>query len=80
MKNPPEKDFLRNQPRDLPCDSPRCADCVNYYITHEPNFPYGCRKLGFKSAQSPALVVAKASGQPCLNFVRKALRSTRSGG
>ena len=80
MKNPLEKDSLRDQSRDFSSDSPRCTDCIHYYITHEVRFPHGCRKLGFKSAQSPALVVAKASGQPCLNFVRKALRSTRSGG
>ena len=66
MKTSPGDD----QPRDLP----RCPDCLHYYITHEPRFPYGCRQLGFKSAQSPARVVFQASGQPCLNFMRKAGR------
>lgn len=80
MKYPPEKDLPRNQLRNLPSNSPRCADCIHYYITHEVRFPYGCRKLGFKLAQSPAQVVANASGQSCLNFVRKAMRSIRSGG
>jgi hypothetical protein len=51
-----------------PAGLPRCTDCIHYYITHEAQTPYGCRRLGFKSAQSPARVVFQASGQPCLNF------------
>ena len=49
-------------------DTLRCRDCRHYYITFVPNMPYGCRSLGFQSAQEPARVVFASSGQPCLNF------------
>ncbi|WP_415036310.1 hypothetical protein [Azonexus sp.] len=48
--------------------SPRCRDCRHYYITFVPNMPYGCRELGFQSAQEPARVVFNSSGQHCLYF------------
>ena len=66
MSNPP----VNNPTADLP----RCTDCMHYYITHEPRLPYGCHRLGFKSAQSPSRVVFQASGQPCLHFEQKLRR------
>lgn len=50
---------------------PYCFSCRYFYITHEQNTPYGCRALGFKSAQNPALVVAKSSGLECQLFAPK---------
>lgn len=47
---------------------PRCRDCRHYYITFVRSMPYGCRELGFQSAQEPARVVRESSGQPCLYF------------
>ena len=26
--------------------TPSCLKCINYYITHDPAKPYGCRALG----------------------------------
>lgn len=49
-----------------------CRQCRHYQITWDPNAPYGCRKLGFKSRVEPALYVLQVSGQPCLNFEPKA--------
>ncbi len=49
----------------------RCKHCVHYYITHDINFPYGCRSLDFKSRKQPILVVVESSGQDCLYFTAK---------
>ncbi|NHC08008.1 hypothetical protein DFR40_0364 [Azonexus fungiphilus] len=51
--------------------SPRCRNCRHYHITFDPNFPYGCRELGFRSAREPARDVLESSGQPCLYFVAR---------
>ncbi|MEW6502065.1 MAG: uracil-DNA glycosylase [Thermodesulfobacteriota bacterium] len=45
--------------------------CRHFYVTHEPAFPYGCRALGFKSAQYPAVTVFASSGMHCQLFARK---------
>ncbi len=50
---------------------PRCNRCVHYYITHDAQFRYGCRALGFKSLRQPMLDVLEASGMPCLRFLAK---------
>ncbi|HIJ78674.1 MAG: uracil-DNA glycosylase [Desulfobulbaceae bacterium] len=44
---------------------PNCMECFHFYITHEPAHPYGCRAIGFKSSQYPAVVVYKNSGIHC---------------
>jgi hypothetical protein len=49
----------------------RCIQCQHYYITWDKRHPYGCKKLGFKAAIEPALVVRRASGQHCLAFEPK---------
>ncbi len=50
---------------------PSCAHCVHYFITYERSQPYGCRAMGFKSRQNPALVVFRSSGQQCRMFQKK---------
>jgi hypothetical protein len=47
---------------------PHCRLCRHYYITHDKNFPYGCRELGFKSAREPMRDVLESSGEHCLYF------------
>jgi hypothetical protein len=57
--------------RRLPPGAPlmkRCGPCVYYYITHDPNFRYGCRAMDFKSQRQPVLDVIESSGQNCLYF------------
>ena len=46
-------------------NSRTCKDCVHFYVTHDPNFPYGCRRMDFKSRRYPYYVVQEATGQPC---------------
>lgn len=51
--------------------APRCPRCAHYFITHDPNFPYGCRALAFKSRNAPEREVQGASGMPCQTFTPK---------
>jgi hypothetical protein len=48
-----------------------CLGCRHFYITYEPNHPYGCRVLGFKSKEMPSRVVYASSGMDCQAFVKK---------
>jgi len=50
---------------------PNCFACRHFYITHETAHPYGCRAMGFKSKQSPALAVFQSSGMECQLFDKK---------
>jgi hypothetical protein len=43
-----------------------CQQCRYYYITHDEDFPYGCKAMGFKSRRFPSIVVRNSSGQECL--------------
>ncbi|THF57217.1 uracil-DNA glycosylase [Pseudothauera rhizosphaerae] len=61
--------------------APDCKACAHYYITHDPTFPYGCRRLGFKTRRQPAQDVLASSGLPCMMFEPKGRRAGgRSGG
>jgi hypothetical protein len=50
---------------------PDCLTCVSFFITHEPARPYGCRAMGFKSPQIPALAVFQSSGIECQAYRKK---------
>jgi hypothetical protein len=56
----------------------RCIQCKHYYITWDKRHPYGCKRLGFKAAIEPALVVLQTSGQPCLAFTQKPAQQKRT--
>ena len=61
-------------PQEAPADEIRCSDCVHYYVTYNPTFPYGCRAVGFKSRTLPDRAVTAHSGLPCQFFTAKARR------
>jgi hypothetical protein len=42
-----------------------CRRCRHYFITYDSRFPYGCRVIGFKSRDIPAMVVYRDSGAAC---------------
>jgi hypothetical protein len=66
------KDNMTTDPKDSGSQE-NCFRCVHYFVTHDPARPYGCRTLGFKSSQIPAVVVFADSGMPChLYTVKKA--------
>jgi hypothetical protein len=46
-----------------------CHQCHHYYVTWEPQFPHGCRIMGFKSRQMPVIEVRRTmGGKDCLYF------------
>jgi len=51
-----------------------CFACRHFYITYEPQFPYGCRIMEFKSKQPPYLAVYTSSGIACQSFAPKKTR------
>ncbi|OGG93536.1 MAG: hypothetical protein A2527_11555 [Candidatus Lambdaproteobacteria bacterium RIFOXYD2_FULL_50_16] len=55
-------------------DTPHCRQCRHYYITWDPTYPYGCRKMGFKSTKAPWDEVIDISGQTCQVFEPKPKR------
>ena len=58
-------------PATPPAQRPNCYQCQHFYITHEPAHPYGCRAMGFKSAQLPMITVRISSGLDCQLFTAK---------
>jgi len=63
---------------DIKSSLPVCRNCSNYFVTHDPSNPYGCRAMGFKSKKSPARVVFESSGIHCQLF--SARKQTKPGG
>ena len=51
-----------------PATRVNCFACVSFFVTYEPNFPYGCRAMGFKSREMPSLSVYASSGMACQMF------------
>lgn len=51
-----------------------CHKCKYYYITWDKKFPYGCRKMGFKSKTLPSIAVYQNSGFECQLFQPKKLK------
>ena len=56
----------------------QCTQCAHYIVTWDKHRPYGCKKLKFKSAAPPSLVVYQASGHPCLAFEPKPRHHSRN--
>jgi hypothetical protein len=52
-------------------ERPNCLACRHFYISHDPRHPYGCRAMGFKARQLPAVLVLASSGLPCQLFASK---------
>ena len=48
-----------------------CRLCRHYYVTWEPNHPYGCRAMGFKGKLLPSMMVVRTTGKPCSMFLKK---------
>ncbi|MEK0434937.1 MAG: hypothetical protein RL369_986 [Pseudomonadota bacterium] len=52
-------------------DAPNCWQCRHFSVSWDPNLPYACRLMGFKSRIMPAIEVLRADGSRCQGFVRK---------
>ena len=59
-------------------DNPTCKDCIHFFVTYDPRFPYGCRSMGFKSRRYPHFEVQAASGEPCQGWEGKMTPGTGS--
>ncbi len=51
--------------------APTCRDCIHFFVTYDPSFPYGCRSVGIKSRRYPYLEVQAATGEPCQGWETK---------
>lgn len=53
-----------------------CRRCAHYFVTWDPCYPHGCRRMRFKSRTLPAVDVRQATpGHECLLFQAKTLRN-----
>ncbi|MBN2782256.1 MAG: uracil-DNA glycosylase [Campylobacterales bacterium] len=52
-----------------------CRRCVYFFVTWQPNNPYGCKAYGFKSKMIPSMVVFQSSGRDCEMFRAKNISS-----
>ena len=56
-----------------------CRRCRHYFVTWDEDFPHGCRRMGFKSRQSPCDEVRHAmNGRPCRLFEQKQIPAAKS--
>lgn len=52
-------------------EAPNCWQCRHFSVSWDPNLPYACRLMGFKSRIMPAIEVLRADGLRCQGFSRK---------
>ena len=57
--------------KNLEIQPVNCFDCSQYFITHDPDRPHGCRTHGFKSRNMPAHEVRRNSGLACQVYLAK---------
>lgn len=48
-----------------------CKGCTHFFVTHDPNFPYGCSLMGYKSRFYPHHEVLAATGETCVAWQAK---------
>jgi hypothetical protein len=56
---------------DTETGAPNCWQCRHFSVSWDPNLPYACRLMGFKSRVTPALEVLRADGTRCRGFMLK---------
>lgn len=50
---------------------PNCFQCRHLAVSWDPQLPYACRFMGFKSRNLPAIEVLRADGLFCAGFSAK---------
>jgi hypothetical protein len=56
-----------------------CHKCTYYYVTWNPDFPHGCRAMGFESRRYPVNEVRSImNGKDCLLFIDRKKSKDRS--
>ncbi len=56
---------------DTETGAPNCWQCRHFSVSWDPNLPYACRLMGFKSRITPALEVLRVDGTRCRGFMLK---------
>ncbi len=51
--------------------APNCWQCRHFAVSWDPQLPYSCRLMGFKSRVVPSLEVLRADGSPCRGFIAR---------
>lgn len=64
---------------EAPPASPNCWHCRHFGLTYQPQMPYVCRQMGFKSQKLPAWDVLLIDGKPCRGFASKPAASVKKG-
>ncbi len=54
-----------------------CAKCTYYFVTHQKDRPWGCKKFGFKSKILPNFVVRNITGMKCAYYSPKGALAIR---
>ncbi len=49
--------------------APNCWQCRHFAVSWDPQRPYSCRLMGFKSRVVPSLEVLRADGSRCRGFM-----------
>jgi hypothetical protein len=57
-----------------------CRQCRFYFVTWNPQYPHGCKAIGFKSRNIPCIDVYTNSGIACQSFQAKDTARKTSGG
>ena len=55
---------------------PNCWGCRYFSISWDPNRPYACDLMGFKSKMLPSIEVLRADGHFCIGFEAKPVPAT----
>jgi hypothetical protein len=55
-----------NLPKATAKPQENCYGCAHFFITWDKQYPYGCRKMDFRSKRLPCEDVLEADGQRCL--------------
>lgn len=58
--------------------APNCWQCRHFAVSWDPNLPYACRLMGFKTRILPAIEVLRADGTRCRGFSPKSVPAAPS--
>lgn len=51
--------------------APNCWQCRHFAVSWDPQLPYACRLMGFKSRVVPSIEVLRADGSRCRGFIAR---------
>jgi hypothetical protein len=60
---------MNKNPIDRDNRQVKCAVCVDFFVTHRPNTPWGCRRFNV----IPSLLVFSTTGTKCAYFKERSV-------